>query len=160
MQLTDVVLAVLALVVGLVLAWRARGAARLLVFGSAVLVSGLLFMPGEQITGLVGKDGIRSLRGLAALTPWHISELTHFLIFVWLGLLLWLARADLRGWKAWGLVVGLAIAAEVAQGFAPAREPRLDDALLNLAGGMAGLLVGIGGVALTRGLRKRGNMQP
>src|SRR5690606_22269519 len=100
MQLTDVLLAVLALAVGLALAWRASGLARLLVFGSAVLVSGLLFMPGEQITGLVGKDGIRSLRALAGLTPWDISELTHFFIFVWLGLLLWLARPDMRGWKA------------------------------------------------------------
>ncbi|MEN1972487.1 VanZ family protein [Luteimonas sp. MJ204] len=160
MQLTDVLLAVLALAVGLALAWRASGLARLLVFGSAVLVSGLLFMPGEQITGLVGKDGIRSLRALAGLTPWDISELTHFFIFVWLGLLLWLARPDMRGWKAWGLVVVLAVAAEVAQGLAPAREPRFDDVLLNLAGGMAGLLLAIAGMALTRPRRNRGNMAP
>ena len=143
MQLTDVLLALLALAVGLVLAWRARGPTRLLVFGSAVLVSGLLFMPGEQITGLVGKAGIRSLKALAGQTPWDISEWTHFLIFVWLGLLLWLARADLRGWRAWGLVTVLAVAAELAQGLAPEREPRVDDALLNLAGGMVGILLGI-----------------
>lgn len=160
MQLTDALLAVLALAVGLALAWRASGPGKLLVFGSAVLVSGLLFMPGEQIAGVVGRDGIRSLRELAGLTPWDISELTHFLIFVWLGLLLWMARADLRGWKAWGLVMALAIAAEVAQGLAPGREPRLDDMLLNLAGGMAGLVLAVCGVALTRPFRNKGNMLP
>lgn len=160
MELTDILLAVLALAVGLAMAWRASGPARLLVFGSALVVSGLLFMPGEQIAGLVGKDGIRSLRELAGRTPWDISELTHFLIFAWLGVLLWLARSDLRGWKAWGLVVLLAVAAEGAQGLAPAREPRLDDVLLNLAGGMAGLLLGIACRALTRPLRKSGNMAP
>lgn len=142
--MTDILLAVLALAVGLTLAWRANARVRLLVFASAVVVSGLLFMPGEQITGLVGKDGIRWLRDHAGRTPLDISELTHFLIFVWLGLLLWLARPDLRGWKAWGLVAVLAIAAELAQDLAPGRSPRLDDVLLNLIGGMVGVLLGIG----------------
>ena len=59
--------------------------------------------------------------------------------------LVWLCRADLRGWKAWGLVVVLAVAAELAQDLAPGRSPRVDDVLLNLAGGMVGLLLGRGG---------------
>ena len=155
MVLTDALLAVLALVVGLALAWGAKGPVRALVFGTALLVSGLLFMPGEQITGLVGKDGIGAMRELAARTPWDVSDWTHFLIFVWLGLLLWLARADLRGWKAWALVVVLAVAAELAQGLAPARAPRVDDVLLNLAGGMAGLVAAIAGLGLSRLFRTR-----
>jgi hypothetical protein len=141
---TDLLLAVLALCVGATLAWRADAGARWLVFGSALLVSGLLFMPGEQITGLVGKDGIRWMRGMADMTPWDISDWTHFLIFVWLGLLVWLARADLRGWKGWGVIAGLAIAAEFAQILAPERSPEMDDVLLNLTGGMVGVLLGIG----------------
>lgn len=148
--MTDILLAVMALAVGLVLAWRANARARLLLFGSALVVSGLLFMPGEQITGAVGKDGIRWLRELAGRTPWDVSDWTHFLIFVWLGLLLWLARADLRGWKAWALVAVLAVAAELAQGLAPERSPRLDDVLLNLIGGMVGVLLGIGVRLTTR----------
>jgi len=155
MVLTDALLAVLALVVGLALAWGAKGPVRALVFGTALLVSGLLFMPGEQITGLVGKDGIGAMREVAGRTPWDVSDWTHFLIFVWLGLLLWLARADLRGWKAWALVVVLAVAAELAQGLAPARAPRVDDVLLNLAGGMAGLVAAIAGLGLSRLFRTR-----
>ncbi|WP_132999559.1 VanZ family protein [Luteimonas arsenica] len=142
--MTDILLAVVALVVGVVLARRAGPVARVLLFGSAMLVSGLLFMPGEQITGFIGRDGELFLRRLAAHTPWGVSDWTHFLIFVWLGLLLWLARADLRGWKGWMLVVGLAVAAELAQGLTPSREPRVDDVLVNLAGGMVGVVMGIG----------------
>lgn len=142
-MLSDAVLAVLALMVGIALAWRAGPRLRLVVFGSAIVVSGLLFMPGEQIAGVVGPKGLRALKTLAARTHWDVSEWTHFLIFAWLGLLLWLARADFRGWKGWALVAGLAVAAEVAQGLAPAREPRLDDVLLNLAGGMVGVVLGI-----------------
>lgn len=143
MVLSDVVLAVLALGVGVGLAWGAGGRWRPVVFGSALVVSALLFMPGAQIAGVVGPDGIKALKTLAGRTPWDVSEWTHFLIFAWLGLLLWLARADFRGWKGWALVTGLAVSAEVAQGLAPAREPRLDDVLLNLAGGMVGVLLGI-----------------
>lgn len=153
MEMTDLLLAVLAMVVGVALAWRAGPVARVVLFGSAMLVSGLLFMPGEQIVGVVGPGGVRVLRGLAGRTPWDVSDWTHFLIFVWLGLLLWLARADLRGWKGWALVVVLAIAAELAQGLAPSREPRMDDVLVNLAGGMLGVVLGIA-VRWVAGLRR------
>lgn len=76
-------------------------------------------------------------------TPWELSEWLHFLIFAWLGLLLWLGRVDLRGWKAWALVAVLAIAAELAQGLAPGRAPRLDDVVTNLVGGVTGILLGM-----------------
>src|SRR5690606_33571830 len=105
------------------LAWRSGPVARVVLFGSAMLVSGLLFLPGSQLAGLVGRDAMRCAEGWAAKTPWAVSDWMHFLIFAWLGLLLWLARADFRGWKGWALVTGLAVAAEVAQGLAPAREP-------------------------------------
>ena len=57
------------------------------------------------------------------------------------------AIADL----GWGLVAVLAVAAELAQGLAPGRAPRVDDVFLNLAGGMAGILLAI----VTRRLLKR-----
>ena len=83
------------------------------------------------------------MRRLAAPTPWDVAEWVHFLIFLWLGLLLWLGRADLRNWKGWALVIALAAGAELAQGLAPNREPRLGDVFLNVAGGMAGILLAI-----------------
>lgn len=55
----------LALAVGVGVAWRARPVARLLLFVSAMVVAGLLFMPGEQITGLIGKDAVKALRQAA-----------------------------------------------------------------------------------------------
>lgn len=150
MGMGDLFLAALALAVGLVLSWRSDPSARLLVFGSAVIISALLFLPGEQITGAIGREAVAVLGRLAGRTPWGISDWTHFLVFAWLGFLLWLARADLRGWKAWALVIGLAVAAELAQGLAPGRSPRVDDVLLNLAGGMLGIIVAVGGRAVTR----------
>src|SRR5690606_24891868 len=127
-------LAVLALGVGLVLAWRSGPVARVALFVSALVVSAMLFLPGGQLAGLIGKDATKALKAGVAGTPWELSDWVHFVIFAWLGFLLWVGRTDLRGWKAWGLLVVLAVAAEVAQGLAPGREPRLDDVMLNLAG--------------------------
>lgn len=138
---SDLLLGVLVLAVGFFLARRGRPLTRLLVFGSALLVSALLFLPGSQITGFVGAEGVGHMRRLAAHTPWGVSEWVHFLVFLWLGLLLWLGRSDLRNWKGWAVVVVLAVAAELAQDLAPGRSPRLDDVLLNLAGGMAGIVL-------------------
>lgn len=154
MAASDVLLGGMALAVGLLLAWRSGPVGRVALFGSAMVVSALLFLPGEQIAALIGKDAIAWFRGAAARTPWDVSEWTHFVIFIWLGLLVWLCRADLRGWKAWGLVVVLSVAAELAQGLAPGREPRVDDVLLNLAGGMAGLLVGVGIMVVSSTVRR------
>ncbi|MGY0561667.1 VanZ family protein [Luteimonas sp. A277] len=143
LAITDVLLGVLVLAVGFFLIRRGSLLTRVLVFGSALVVSALLFLPGEQITGFVGRDGIGLMRRLAAHTPWAPAEWVHVLIFLWLGLLLWLGRADLRNWKGWALVAVLAVAAEVAQVLTPEREPRVGDVLLNLAGGMAGIVLAI-----------------
>ena len=140
---SDLLLGVMALGMGVLLAWRSSWGARLLLFGSALLISALLFLPGAQITGWIGKDAVVVLRGLASDTPWDVSDWTHFVIFLWLGLLVWLGRPDLRGWKAWCLVVVLAVAAELAQGLAPARSPEIEDVFLNLAGSMVGILLGM-----------------
>ena len=136
-------LGVMVLGVAWFLARRGRPLVRGLVFLSALLVSALLFLPGGFIRRTVGRDALTVMGDLAAHTPWAVAEWVHFLIFLWLGLLLWLGRADLRNWKGWALVGVLAVAAEAAQALAPAREPRLDDVLLNLAGGMAGVLLAI-----------------
>lgn len=126
------------------LARRGRPLVRVLVFLSALVVSALLFLPGGSIHRAVGRDVVTAMGDLAAHTPWAVAEWVHFLIFLWLGLLLWLGRSDLRNWKGWGLMMLLAVGAEMAQALAPNREPRLGDVMLNLAGGMAGILLAIG----------------
>ncbi|GHD67425.1 hypothetical protein GCM10007164_07420 [Luteimonas padinae] len=157
MDASELILAALVLLVGGVLAWRSGPLARVVLFLSAVVTSAMLFLPGSQLTAIIGKDAVRTLNRMVADTPWTLSDWLHFAIFVWLGLMLWLGRADLRGWKAWALVVVLAVAAEVAQGLTPERSPRVDDVLLNLAGGMAGLLMGIACVAMAHGGREVGS---
>ena len=148
---SDLLLGVMVLAVGWFLARRGRPLTRVLVFVSALVVSALLFLPGGSIHRAVGRKVITAMGDLAAHTPWAVAEWVHFLIFLWLGLLLWLGRADLRNWKGWGLVAVLAVAAELAQGLAPGRAPRVDDVFLNLAGGMAGILLAI----VTRRLLRR-----
>ena len=144
MSATDLLLAAMALCVGVALAWRSGPTAKIVLFASAILVSCLLFLPGSQLAELIGKDAMRWTTRLAARTPWAVSDWMHFVIFVWLGLLLWLGRPDLRGWKGWAAIVVLAVAAELAQGLSADRESRLDDVFLNLAGGMMGVVMGIG----------------
>lgn len=147
---SDLLLGVLVLAAGWFLTRRGGILFRVLFFGSALAISVLLFLPGSQIS-VFGPEGIGLLRRLSAHTPWGVSEWVHFLVFLWLGLLLWLGRSDLRNWKGWAVIVVLAVAAELAQDLAPGRSPRLDDVLLNLAGGMAGIVLGIA----LRKLRRR-----
>ncbi|MFZ7096653.1 VanZ family protein [Luteimonas dalianensis] len=140
----QLLLGVMVLGIAWFLARRGRPLVRVLVFASALVVSALLFLPGGWIRRTVGRDALTVMGELAAHTPWAVAEWVHFLIFLWLGLLLWLGRSDLRNWKGWGLVMVLAVGAEMAQALAPNREPRLGDVMLNLAGGMAGILLAIG----------------
>lgn len=154
MSLADVLLALMALGVGCVLACGSSAVGRVILFASALLVSAMLFLPGSQLTSLVGRDTTLALERLAATTPWPLSDWMHLIIFAWLGVLLWLGRPDMRGWKGWVLILAMAIAAELAQALAPDREPRLDDILLNVGGGMTGLLVGIAIRAVASGARR------
>lgn len=139
----DLLLALLALGVGVYLAWGSGPVARVLLFATSILVAAMLFLPGSQLSAIIGADTVAGLKQAAAHTPWGMSEWLHFGIFVWLGLVVWLGRPDLRGWKAVVLVAGLAVAAEVAQGLAPERAPRVGDVVLNLAGGFVGLSLGV-----------------
>lgn len=139
----DLLLAVLVLVVGIALAWGSAPWARYILFGLALLVSALLFLPGEQLTTLIGPDGLRRLNALAGRTRWTLSDWTHVLIFIWLGLMLWLGRSDLRGWKGLGVMGGLAVAAELAQVWARGRSPRLSDVVLNLSGALVGVALAV-----------------
>lgn len=143
MTAVDLLLGALALGVGVLLAWNSRPIAKALLFSSAMLVAALLFLPGQQLTSIASDAAMRWATKMAAYTPWAVSDWIHFVLFAWLGVLLWLGRPDLRGWKVWGAIGVLAVAAELAQWLAPEREVWLEDVLLNLAGGVTGLLFGI-----------------
>lgn len=142
MELPQATLVLLTLVGGVALSWRGSRWTRIGLFGSAVLVTAMLFLPGPQLASIVGKDAVMALKLAAAATPWQMSDWLHFAIFAWLGCVLWVGRPDLRGWRAGAVVAVLAVVAEVAQSMAPGRGPGIADALLNLGGGLAGLLVG------------------
>src|SRR5690554_3261775 len=109
MDTPDLLLALMALVVGVYLAWRSGPVGFVILFVSALIISAMLFVPGSQLTALVGKSTVKAMERAVASTPWSLSDWLHFTIFIWLGVLLWLGRPDLRGWKSWGLVVVLAV---------------------------------------------------
>lgn len=148
---SDILLIILALAVSTGLAWRAGRTWRVLLFASALAVSALLFFPGARLAAFIGPDLLAFLEGMAARTPWKLPDWIHFVIFVWLGLLLWLARPDLRGSKGIALLVVLAVAAELSQGLTATREVRVGDALLNLMG----CAVGVGGAMVVRSRCRR-----
>lgn len=138
---SDILLIILALAISAGLAWRAGRVWRVLLFASALLVSASLFFPGARLAALVGPDVIAGLEALAARTPWRLSGWLHFVIFAWFGLLVWLARPDLRGAKGVALLAVLAVAAELSQGLTATREVRAGDVVLNLMGCGVGVLL-------------------
>lgn len=154
MDAGNLLLAALILAVSTLLATKSSRVARGILFASALLMSGMLFLPGAQLVGVAGVETVASLEALAARTPWSLPDWVHFLVFSWLGFLLWMCRPDLRGWKAWGLLAVLASATELVQDLAPDREPGLGDVLLNLVGGTIGLLVAMLVLCLVRHWRQ------
>lgn len=140
MNATDLLLACLALIVGVVLAWRSVPVVRGLVFASALVVSGLLFLPGKQLVAMLGTERVAMVERWAAATPWALSEWAHLLIFFWLAFLLWLGHKGARDWRGLILLVFLAVAAECVQALTPGREPRLMDVAVNLLGAALGVL--------------------
>ncbi|HEU4773597.1 MAG TPA: VanZ family protein [Lysobacter sp.] len=156
MTLTDVVLLALALGVSL---WLGRGSGRpgqVVLVLSALGVSALLFLPTAWLQTAAGPGLMASLEAMAARLSWELSDAVHFLIFVWLALLLRVLRRDLRGWLGVVVLLVLAVAAELTQGLTSAREVRLDDVAINLLGAGTGLLLAAGVLAV----RKRLDVRP
>ncbi|MGY1425102.1 VanZ family protein [Lysobacter sp. A289] len=158
MTLTDAVLLALALGVSL---WLGRGSGRsgqVLLVLSALAISALLFLPTAWLQTAAGPSLMSSLEVVAARLSWELSDAVHFLIFVWLALLLRVLRRDLRGWRGIAVLLVLAVAAELTQGLTSGREVRLDDVAINLLGAGTGLLLAAGVLARRRrfGARRSG----
>ena len=128
-------------------AWVGRNTtvgARLALGVTALLVSAGMFLPASTLRALVGPIGLATLSSGAS--PWSLEAVAHFIAFLWLALMVWTLRPDLRGWKALTVLVALAIAAEIIQGLTVERSTRLDDVGVNLLGAGAG--VGLASIAL------------
>lgn len=98
MQFVDFFLLLLVVVVS---AWISRGkglAARTVLFGTALLISAALFLPLSVLQLLAGRGGIEFVEAVAAEFRWTVAEGAHFLAFLWLSLVLWVLRPDLRSW--------------------------------------------------------------
>lgn len=149
---SDVLLAVLAIGVAALLARRSHPFIGILLVASALAVSALLFLPTEVLGNLVGMDRVHRFYRLTRATPFNPPEWIHIIVFAWLGLLIWLGRAKMRGWTGLVLIAALGIAAELAQWLADGREPSLLDAALNVAGGVLGVMFAI---ALRRMFKRR-----
>lgn len=136
-----VLLAVLALGVAILLARGSHPVAGALLIASALAVSAVLFFPTAMLIDWFGMDRVNRLYALSRATPLNPPEWVHIFAFAWLGLLVWLARRGLRNWRGVAFISVLAVAAEVGQWLADGREPTLEDAALNVLGGLLGILL-------------------
>lgn len=150
----EVLLAVLALGVAIQLARGSHPLAGALLIASALAVSTVLFFPTAILIDWFGIERVHRLYGLARATPLNPPEWVHVFAFGWLGLLVWLARRGLRNWRGVAFISMLAVAAELAQWLADGREPSLEDAGLNLLGGLLGILLAHGCLTIATRLRR------
>lgn len=135
---------VLVMVLGVTLwmAWGRRPLAALVLGLTSLVFSAALFLPGAQVRGMFGSTLVGWAYGFARELPWSVGQMAHFLGFAWMALLLWWLRPDLRVLRVAGVLVLLAVFSELVQGVLDWREARVDDALVNLMGAGAGLLLG------------------
>ena len=137
----DFLLAALAVGVAILLARDSHPIGRLLMVVSALAVSALLFLPTGLLGDWFGAHRVDLLSKATRATPLDVSGWVHLFAFAWLGFLLWLARRDIRNWRGVALVIALAVAAELSQWLADGRQPKVEDAALNVLGGLAGVLI-------------------
>lgn len=136
----DALLALLALGVTLLLARGSHPLVAVLLVASALGISAVLFLPTALLGQWFGMDRVHWLYRLTRATPLAPPEWVHLFAFAWLGFMVWLARTDVRNWRGVALVVALGAAAELSQWLTDGRQPRLEDAALNVVGGLAGVL--------------------
>lgn len=135
----DVLLTLLALGVAILLARGSHPVVAVLLVASALAVSAILFLPTVMLTGWFGMDRVHRLYDLSRGTPLDPPEWIHLIAFAWLGLLVWMARREVRSWRGVALVAALGVAAELSQWLTDGRQPKFEDAALNVLGGLLGV---------------------
>lgn len=153
---SDVLLAGLAFAVAILLARGSHPVVAALLIASALAVSAVLFLPTKVLGGWFGMDRVHRLYGLTRGTPLDPPEWIHLVAFAWLGFLIWLARRHARNWRGALIVAALGIAAETSQWLTDGRQPKLEDAALNVMGGLAGVLLAWMWCAVARRITRRG----
>lgn len=156
----DVLLAVLAMGVAVLLARGSHPLVQLLLVASALAVSAILFLPTAMLADLIGMPRVDRLYGFTRGTPLDPPEWIHVAAFAWLGGLVWLARPGWRTWQGAGGILLMCAAAEVAQWLADGRQPGVGDAALNMVGGLAGILLAHGACLLAGWGRRRRRRSP
>lgn len=139
----DLLLAVLAVGVAVFLARGSHPMAGALLVVTALAMSAMLFLPTGMLIEWIGRDWVDRMYGWTRGTPWDPPEWIHLLAFLWLGFLLWMARADFRTWRGLAAIVVLAAAAELAQELTGGRTPKLEDVALNVVGGVLGVALAV-----------------
>lgn len=139
----DAVIVAVTAVVSLWLGRRATVLARFVLWASVLLVSAAMFMPSTRLREWAG-PGLMDA-ATAALRPWVIGDVSHFIAFAWLGMVLWSFRPDLRGWRLLAILAALAVLGEVVQGaLTIERSAHIGDVAINMSGAALGLVIAIG----------------
>ena len=155
MHFVDVLLLLLVLAVSTWIARSSSHAARVVLFGSAVVVSAALFLPSSMLRATIGPEALASIEVAFDSISWTLANVAHFTAFLWLALVVWTLRPDLRGWRSVAALGILAVASELAQRLTSERSPHLNDAGVNLMGAGMGLLLAAIGSAFGRMMRPR-----
>lgn len=154
MPYSNVVIIVLVVLVTGFLAWRQRPLTVVLLGTASLLFSALLFLPGDVLRGVVGRELMGSMEAAARQVPWSLGVISHFVGFMMLAIMLWWLRPELRVWPCIGVLVALSVGSELVQMLTPTREARLDDVLVNLMGAAAGLALAMPVTLIRKWLRR------
>ena len=154
-MLDELLIALGALAVALWLGARSSLRARLLLCGSALLVSAALFLPLSLLRAAVPAPLMHALDAIARALHIDVPELAHLLIFGWLAIALWTLRPDLRGWRTVAVLLLLAVSSELLQALTVERTPGVGDVGLDLLAAAVGLGLAIAVPAVARWASRR-----
>ncbi|MCD9097668.1 VanZ family protein [Luteimonas fraxinea] len=140
MQMTSwhAAIAVSGIAAGVALFCAPAAFARISLAVSIVVVATALVLPTPALVALAGRSRVTVLENIARSTPWELPALIHFFAFAWIALLVPLACQRCRRLRMASFLTALAVVAELIQGLAPGRTPRLTDIGVNLLGATTG----------------------
>ncbi|HEY0824795.1 MAG TPA: VanZ family protein [Ramlibacter sp.] len=115
---------------------------RLALLLALVLVTTLLVLPYGVLEGIHARFAWVGRSDAWLTSVWPGLDLDHFAALATLGLLAALAGVRMRLGSAGLALLAFALLTEMAQSLVPGRSPQVSDAVLNVAGGAMGYLLG------------------